>query len=198
MQSRGHMNSYLHARLLTKAERKQVFKQHMIHDFPKNELRPLHMIEALVEKGNYYTYGIFRNEMLCAYAYFWEETEKQILLFDYFAVVSSMRNQGYGTKAMEVILDACKEKAGVILEVENPARAEDEQERKVRYRRISFYEKRGLQMSKVRIYLFGVEYCMMYRSLSGENIQAEIVSVMESLYSNTLPKPIYEKMFKVL
>jgi len=192
------MNSHLHARLLTKAERKQVFKQHMIHDFPKNELRPLHMIEALVDKGNYYTYGIFMGEALCAYAYFWEEEEKQILLFDYFAVVSDLRNQGYGTKAMEVILDACKEKAGVILEVENPDRTEEEQERMVRNRRISFYEKSGLKMSEVRIHLFGVEYCMMYKTLSGGDVQAEIISVMESLYGNTLPKSIYEKMFKVL
>jgi len=39
---------------------------------------------------------------------------------------------------------------------------------------------------------------MMYKTLSGGDVQAEIISVMESLYGNTLPKSIYEKMFKVL
>ena len=63
------MISNLTVRSLTQEERKTTYKQYMKHDFPKNELRPLHMIESLVEKGDYYTYGIFENERFVAYAY---------------------------------------------------------------------------------------------------------------------------------
>ncbi len=192
------MISNLTVRSLTQEERKTTYKQYMKHDFPKNDLRPLHMIEALIDKGNYYTYGIFQKEKMIAYAYFWEEREKKILLFDYFAVIPHLRNLGYGKEAMKVILDACKGKRGVILEAEDPESAESSEEKETRLRRISFYKKCGLSMSEVRILLFGVQYAMMYRNLDETGIEKEIVPVMQSLYKKSLPKPIYEKMLKIL
>ena len=188
----------LEIRLLNKVERKNIFYQHMKQDFPENELRPLHMIEALVEKGNYYTYGIFEEEKLIAYAYFWEEQEKEILLFDYFAIIPELRNQGYGKEAMRAILKVCKNKKGVILEAENPECAETDQEREIRKRRIKFYKRCGLCMSDVKILLFGVEYRMMYYNSTDRDIQNEIVSVMQNLYKKALPKILYKKMLKIL
>lgn len=192
------MIANLVVRLLTKEERKNTYKQYMKHDFPKNELRPLHMIEALIDKGNYYTYGVFQEEKMIAYAYFWEEVEKEILLFDYFAVIPELRNQGYGKESMKVILAACEEKRGVILEAEDPENAESDEEKETRIRRISFYKKCGLVMSEVRILLFGVRYAMMYRNLTVTDLEKEIVPVMQSLYKKSLPKPIYEKMLRIL
>lgn len=191
------MTANLQIKLLDKAERKNIYKQHMKQDFPKNELRPLHGIEALVNQGVYYTYGIFEKDSLIAYAYFWEEKEREILLFDYFAVVSNLRNQGYGTKAMKAILHLCENKRGVILETENPSKAESDEEIETRKRRISFYQKCGLQMSDVRIDLFGVEYCMMYKDWESNSVAKEIVPVMKTLYGNLLPRKIYEKMVKI-
>ena len=192
------MISNLTVRSLTQEERKTTYKQYMKHDFPKNELRPLHMIESLVEKGDYYTYGIFENERFVAYAYFWEEKEKKILLCDYFAVIPELRNQGYGTAAMNGIWKICKEKRGIILEAESPERADTEIETETRIKRIQFYEKCGLCMSDVKILLFGVEYSMMYRNLSGDETDKEIISVMQSLYKRTLPRSIYKKVLKIL
>ena len=151
------MTANLQIKLLDKAERKNIYKQHMKQDFPKNELRPLHGIEALVNQGVYYTYGIFEKDSLIAYAYFWEEKEREVLLFDYFAVVSNLRNQGHGTEAMKAILHLCENKRGVILETENPEKAESSEEKEMRKRRISFYQRCGLKMSDVRIDLFGGE-----------------------------------------
>lgn len=191
------MKANLQIKLLGKTERKNIYKQHMKRDFPKNELRPLHGIEALVNQGVYYTYGIFEKDSLIAYAYFWEEKEREILLFDYFAVVSNLRNQGHGTEAMKAILHLCENKRGVILETENPEKAESNEERETRIRRISFYKKCGLAMSDVRIYLFGVEYYMMYKEWKESGVAKEIVPVMKTLYGNLLPRKIYEKMVKI-
>ena len=77
-------------------------------------------------------------------------------------------------------------------------KAESEEERITRCRRISFYEKCGLCMSDVKILLFGVEYSMMYWNLSEKETEQEIISVMQSLYKKSLPRPIYEKMLKIL
>lgn len=87
------------------------------------------MIEKLVKSGTYDTYGVFEKEWFCAYAYFGEDPNTNILLFDYFAVNAKLRNRGYGTEAMKVILDACQDKVGVILEAEEPSAAESEEER---------------------------------------------------------------------
>ncbi len=191
------MKANLQIKFLDKTERKNIYKQHMKRDFPKNELRPLHGIEALVNQGVYYTYGIFEKDNLIAYAYFWEEKEREILLFDYFAVVSNLRNQGYGTDAMKAILHLCENKRGVILETENPEKAVSSEEREMRKRRISFYQRCGLQMSDIRIDLFGVEYCMMYKEWESNNVAKEILPVMKTLYGNLLPRKIYEKMVKI-
>ena len=187
----------LTSQLLTREQVADIYHTHMKQDFPKNELRPLHGIESLVDRGDYYTYGVFEEQVLIAYAYLWEEKEREILLFDYFAVISEFRNQGYGTNAMKAVLELCKNKRGVILETENPAKAESEEERKTRNRRIAFYKRCGLEISDVKIYLFGVEYCMMYKEWKEIGVENEIVSVMESLYGNLLPPKIYEKMVKI-
>ena len=188
----------LYTKLLSTAERKDVFRRYMKYDFPYEELRPLRMIQDLVMKGVYYMYGIYEKETLRAYACFWEEKETNILLFDYFAVNALVRNQGYGKEAMKVILNACKGKRGVILEAEDPESTESSEEKETRLRRIAFYKKCGLAMSEVRILLFGVQYAMMYRNLADIGVENEIVAVMQSLYKKSLPKPIYEKMLKIL
>ena len=190
------MTQHLTVRILDKKERKTTYKQYMKQDFPKNELRPLRMIEKMVDDGDYYTYGVFEAEKMIAYAYLWEEPEREILLFDYFAVIPELRNNGYGTEAMRVLFENCAGKRGIILEAENPDYAGAIDERKTRERRIAFYERCGLAKSNVKLYLFGVDYCMMYRELCGQNVQDEIVTVMETLYKNVLPKRMYEKMVR--
>ncbi len=188
----------LYTKLLSTAERKDVFRRYMKYDFPYEELRPLRMIQDLVMKGVYYMYGIYEKETLRAYACFWEEKETNILLFDYFAVNALVRNQGYGTEAMKIILESCKNKNGVILEVENPEAAQTEEERSIREKRVAFYKRCGMKMSDVVIWLYGVEYCMLYYDMESDGVEKEIIKVMQNLYQNVLPKPVYRKMFKVL
>ena len=156
------------------------------------------MIQSLVMKGGYYMYGVFEKDALRAYASFWEEKETNIMLFDYFAVVASVRNQGYGTAAMKLLLESCSHKNGVILEVENPEAAQTDEEREIRERRVEFYKRCGMQMSDVVIWLYGVEYCMMYYGMEPDGAENKIIQVMQSLYQSALPGHVYRKMFRVL
>ncbi|MBE5922211.1 MAG: GNAT family N-acetyltransferase [Lachnospiraceae bacterium] len=188
----------LQIRLLSLAEAEKVYKNHVKYDFPRNELRPFAMIKKYVDLGNYHVYGIFEADELRAYACLLEETESGILLADYFAVCREWRGQGYGTKAMELLSAACQGSAGLILEVEDPESTQDEAEVHIRCRRIAFYERCGMKLSSVRIYLFGVEYCMMYKTFTDEMVPVKIADTMECLYGSMLPNAIFKKMFHVL
>ena len=99
---------------------------------------------------------------------------------------------------MKIILESCKNKNGVILEVENPEAAQTEEERSIREKRVAFYKRCGMKMSDVVIWLYGVEYCMLYYDMESDGVETEIIKVMKNLYQNVLPKPVYRKMFKVL
>lgn len=188
----------LDTKLLSTAERKDVFRRYMRYDFPYEELRPLRMIQKLVMKGGYYMHGVFEKDTLRAYACFWEEKETNIMLFDYFAVVASVRNQGYGTAAMKLLLESCSHQNGVILEVENPETAQTDEEKTTREKRIEFYKRCGMQMSDAVIWLYGVEYCMMYYGMDSENVENRIIQVMQKLYQSALPGHVYRKMFRIL
>lgn len=188
----------LQIRLLSLEETEKIYYTHMKTDFARNELRPFAMIKNLFHKGFYYIYGIFENEELRAYAFLLENLETQILLFDYFAVCKEYRSKGYGTKALELVFGVCKDRAGIILEVENPEAVQDETEKNIRKRRIAFYERCGIQMSEVRTWLFGVDYCMMFKVLSDRNISSRIVETLEQLYRKLLPGPMFKKMFHIV
>lgn len=187
----------LKIRTLTLDEAEQIYSMHMKTDFPQNELRPFSTIKKLLHKNMYYTYGIFEEEELRAYAFFVEEPVNKILLFDYFAVCKSYRNKGYGRVALELIFSTCKDKTGIILEVEDPKAAKTEEDRDICQHRIAFYERCNIQMSEARIRLFGVHYCMMYKNLSGD-ISDRIIETMEKLYRKMLPGFLYKKFFHIL
>lgn len=188
----------LQARLLSIQEVKTIYDSYMQQDFPRNELRPFSMIKKLMNEHIYYTYGIFKESKLCAYAFFLEDRKSGILLFDYFAVCSQHRGQGYGTKALHLILETCKEKNGVLLEVEDPSFAENEEERGVRERRIQFYEKCGIHRSDVQMLLFGVNYCIMYQSFTSDDMEDHIVETIQEIYKKLVPKLLYKKILRIL
>ena len=55
---------------LTSEEITNIFNQHIIHDFPKNEVRDLRSMLKLKQQAIYQTYGYYENNELLAYAFF--------------------------------------------------------------------------------------------------------------------------------
>lgn len=182
-------------RPLTIQETEYIFHNHMQQDFAPDEIRPLASIKELMAAGRYHTYGLYEQEELRAYVYFLEENGT--LLCDYFAVCAGGRGKGYGSEALKMIMEACKDKRGILIEVEDPQKADTEEEKQIRLRRIAFYERCGVKMSKVKTWLFGVDYKIMYVPLAEKDFEKCVQKEIASAYQCSLPPELFAKMFKL-
>ena len=61
---------------LTSEEITNIFNQHIIHDFPKNEVRDLRSMLKLKQQAIYQTYGYYENNELLAYSFFCKKFTK--------------------------------------------------------------------------------------------------------------------------
>lgn len=145
--------------LCNKEEITRIYETHLVNDFPKAEVKPLKRILLLADVGMYFAYGLYDNEELISYAFFSCSKDTDYVLLDYFATVSGNRGKGIGTKMLELLKsEICKTKSGIILETEDPCFAHDEEDLDIRTRRVNFYTKCGLEHTKIKTTLFGVNY----------------------------------------
>lgn len=155
-------------KFLTTEEICSVYKHSIMTDFPADEQRPLESILELLGEGNYFALGYFTEDSdePLAYAMFAGEKGSPIFLLDYYAVSPKTRGQGVGGKFLSRFADFLPQKgiSHILLEVESLEHASDEDERLIRSRRISFYEKNGCKMTGIKSWLLGVDYSVMLLS----------------------------------
>ncbi|MBO5208438.1 MAG: hypothetical protein J6B68_03740 [Lachnospiraceae bacterium] len=199
-------------------EAKAVYIGNAHQDFPQNELKSFSMIEDLWNKGFYRGYGFYENvgesaetgsaevrsaeatagkDILRGYAFTMADPDAHILLVDYFAVCEEARGKGYGGKALALLKESCTEWDGIIFEVEDDESAESEEERLLRQRRISFYEKNGVEMTKDRSYAFGVDYKLMVLPVTDEKAGEGVGEKLSSIYQKMLSEQIFQTMFRL-
>ena len=140
-----------------------IYNHHIIHDFPKAEVKPLSRILELHRKGVYFAYALYsESNQLLSYAFLCSAAACEYVLLDYLAVSDDIRGKGIGTNMLELLkAEICKTYTGILLESENPDFALDKADFDIRSRRISFYEKCGFHTTKMLSRLFGVEYCVL-------------------------------------
>ncbi|MDD3303530.1 MAG: GNAT family N-acetyltransferase [Clostridia bacterium] len=128
-------------------------------DFPSVERMPLFIWKKHAKNGIMETYKIIDEEKEVAYIVFSKEKEKCMLIY-YFAVYEEFRNDGYGSKVMQLL----KEKVFkgdydiIFLEVDKRNHGKDYKENKIRERRVDFYTRNGFQLIDVLFENFGVSY----------------------------------------
>ena len=164
---------------LCREEIAAVYERYMVEDFPPDELKPLDMILLCYDSGTYIAYGFYVENKLVAYAYLCglTQTPEVPVLLDYLAVVKEHRDEGYGSAALALLKTALPR--GLMIEAESVLTAENEEERHVRERRISFYERNGSLRQDFETTLFGVRYSIF---LLGGNTAASVRDVMEETY----------------
>lgn len=148
----------MNIKLLDSRQVENVYKDYMINDFPKVELKPLSMIENNITKGRACSYGIFdENDEMVGYSFFM--MYKNIVLLDYFATIESKRGTGIGSKALKLITEFFEDKYdAIIIESEDVKFAKNEQDRIIRQRRLNFYEKCGYLITQISSKVYTVEY----------------------------------------
>lgn len=182
-------------KVLDKEEIKQIYETEMKNDFPAAELKPLSAIYKMLDAGHYEGKGLYEDNELLAYVFFSYAVPKDVALIDYLAVCSQYRAKGIGSKLISSIRKEMSEWKGIVLEVENPEFAVNEEEYKVQCRRIDFYHKNKIELSHVKATVFGVPFRIMYFTdflLKESNVREGL----ESIYRIMFPKKIYDRFVK--
>lgn len=148
-------------RSVTGAALKALHRQHMCRDFPRNELKPLSMLEKLTEQGINSVWAVEQEGALIAYYVLARLSGASVVLLEYFAVEPAFRGSGVGTKVLRWLVNRLREGEYLLIESEWPPSAATEKERAVRERRLDFYRRCGAKWSGVCGRLCGVDYALM-------------------------------------
>ena len=166
----------------------KLYKTHMIKDFPKNELCALERFLKYTDKRVVYSFvedGIEK-------AYLITSRNDKIDLIQYFAVYEEYRQKGIGTKFLQEYRKMVGNNKTILLEIEDPKMANEEDEYIKRIRRKNFYEKIGFVVDdRVKEYYF-YEYYLLLTSAKDMPIQ-EIKKQLRELYKTMTPWYIMRK-----
>ena len=184
-------------RTLALPEIREIYRQRMVEDFPEDELKPLWMLEAALKRGQYVCYGFEGEDGLLAYACF--VVSGDIALVDYLAVRRDKRDEGIGGQFIRAMLEGpLRAYASVLLEVDDPDLAPDENELETRERRLRFYLRNGLLETGVRAAVFGVGFRILALPVGESPAPERVRRDYGTLYRAMLPKRLYETKVKIL
>lgn len=173
----------MHCKKLAGEELAKLYQTYMQQDFPPNELKPLSHILRSMEEGFGFALGIYEEGELAGYAVLILCEETSCALLDYFAILHDRRGKGMGHLAFSLCETYFKENLpgieALYIESERVSAAEDEKQRLIRERRISFYLSCGCEMTALRSVLFGVDYSVLYRPL-GESAKKSMEQTEEA------------------
>ncbi len=173
----------------------EVYNNHMVNDFPKQELKPLNSMLVLQEKGQYEGLGIYEEDILCAYGMFLIEKNRNVILMDYFAVCNDKRQMGYGSSALKAIGAFYHTYNGILLECESIFAAASFEEGINRNKRMDFYKKNGCIPTTAKSHVYGVDFSLYYLPLMKTSI--DVKCELEHLYRMMLGEEKYHKHVRI-
>ena len=177
-------------RELEAGERKDWYDRHICRDFPADEVKPFETLENLLTKGNYRCI-LFCDESDQPAAYAYTMTLGDYTLLDYLAVEPQLRGKGIGSQVLPILTETLIPKGNTMLiEAENPACAQNLEDRSVRMSRVRFYKNAGMKMTEVLEKTFGVDY----RILTGGTVRTD-KEVAQGL--EVLPEAVFNQNFSV-
>lgn len=183
----------------------EIYNKHMKTDFPKSELKPLKLLLDCRKKGLYKCFGLFDAGELKAYAYLANYKEEDVILLDYLAVISDIRGKGYGSIMLTELKNYYKNNTkvkAVIIEAESIRSAKDDEQIKLREKRIRFYKRNGLIEQKLLPVVFGTEFTILVLDIqdmvddmrkSENKYEKYITEGYKNIYRAILSEEKYEK-----
>ena len=144
---------------LNERELSALYREEMVYDFPKSELKPLGAMLRLLEMGQYDPLVVTENGERVGYAMMWLPKSRQGALLEYLGVLRGKRSGGLGSHILPLLLERYGQLFG---EAEAPT-SQLEEENQLRRRRIGFYERNGFRVLDYECALFGVHFKCLYR-----------------------------------
>lgn len=175
-------------------EELHLFYDWMKKQFHPGELKSLPRIEQMCLREQYCAYGLWDDSELIAYALManTSSVEDRVYLLDYYAVLPQYQDVGWGSRFLEMLRANLRGDA-IILEVEDPDYAPDEEEREHWQRRIRFYEKNGCVHTPVKLNLYGFDYTIMQLPIAQRLYHVKVRSALEEIYHVFSPPEMYAK-----
>lgn len=175
-------------RLPSLTQLRQIYEADMKEAFPPAELKPLSAIERMWQEGKYKPWCLFDGEKIIGLAFLWLGKDPGWALLDYLCVSFDYRNDGLGSKILELLKEA--EPGAVIFgEAEAPVHAPDPA---MAERRLGFYLRNGLRIAGYDTDIFGVHYKTLY--LAGEEVDdAELMEAHRAVYRGSFTPEKYAR-----
>lgn len=169
-------------------EFKELYRKHIVQDFPKTERPNLKGFRRRILKYNEKVF-IFEEEKIKK-GYCLVSEVGEYILVTFLAVYKENRGQGIGTKILNELKEKYNNKKGILLEVENPDFAENEKEKEIQTKRIKFYEKSEFEIvPNLNIKIFFVNFrIMIYHQEEQEIERDEIVDRLKEYYRRNVGK----------
>ena len=182
---------------LSETEISDIYQNHLIFDFPADEVKPLERILQMLHSGIYFAFGLFEGAALRGYAFFVKSKNGKAALLDYFAVLRGKRGDGIGSHFLALLRCELQQLDTVILESEAIDAAENEEETDIRTRRIAFYLRNGVRKTGIRSVVFGVEYEILCLDCASHSDAAALRRTLDDIYHQMF-FPDFSDKFSIL
>ena len=175
-------------RLPSLTQLRRIYETDMKEAFPPAELKPLSAIERMWQEGKYKPWCLFDGEKIIGLAFLWLGKDPGWALLDYLCVSFDYRNDGLGSKILELLKEA--EPGAVIFgEAEAPVHAPDPA---MAERRLGFYLRNGLRIAGYDTDIFGVHYKTLY--LADEEVEdRELMEAHRAVYRGSFTAEKYAR-----
>lgn len=177
---------------------KEIYRKHIVKDFPREERSSLNNFKKRITSKNEEVFVFIEDNKEKAYTII-ANLENNYILISFLAVFKEYRGEGIGTKLLKEIKEKFKDKKGIILEVEIPEDAIDENDKSIREKRIKFYEKSDYKMLKnTQIYLGNMLFNIMFLNNKDNIDESEISKSLNAFYKKTFKRYDKTLIFRVI
>ncbi len=193
---KSHKEIIMQLKLLDSTEISTLYQEHMVIDFPKDELKPLNMILKSVKEGFYDCFGLYDEEEMVGYT-FMVKIDNSYLI-DYIAIFPECRNKGIGTNLLAIIDDYLENADRILVEVEDPAYTKEKSQKELQSRRLNFYLRNNCRDTSLRVDCFGVKFIILEARKTQFKNKNDVWNLYEKFYRSFLPEDKFNRNIKRL
>lgn len=179
---------------------KKIIYPEYLNLFTEEERKNISLIELLFNKGILNIIEITDNDLFIGFMLINKIDDSKYIQLDYFAILPQYQCKGFGKEALSLLKELYKNYSGIFVEVEKLDSSINDEDNKIRQRRINFYKNSGF-------YKLNLEFCW-FNSLvltpyilliSKESVSDEIIlDNILTLYLRTHGKEKLNKNLKII
>lgn len=167
--------------------------------FPKNERKPLELIEKTYNQGIAKIIKIVEKGEFVGFLIINTLKNNPIALLDYFAILPKYQSKGYGSKALHLLKAQTKEYKGIFIEIEKLGLGEDDKQNETRKKRAKFYERIGFLKLGFDLDLFKVIYSAYLLPCTNKKFSdEEVIEEIFKIYNEIIGEDRFKKNCKII